>query len=422
MVDETRAELVRSWARRSPPVELVPVDDPVAIVRASDRVVVLVGSGDGVIDAAGAGLLHGDEALAATRPTSHGRRRQLDGAVVIITDSNRDRAHHWRSSQDVTGFTETGGDGSDVLRIDEGDQRLPVFGPVPDADDQTIATLDGGLVVHGQRLRRAVRLPARAAPGDGGRRRPVHRVGGRRPQRPDRPLHHRVDHRRLAAPAAAAGHRRQPDDHVRAHHDRRAGAPLDVALDPESLTGRRARRSLSPPAVPSPSPSPGSPNASAAPTPGRRPSGFAELGLGASTPRSCACRSPTSTWRRGTPTRSCSPACASTRATAGAATPSRRSSASSRWPTDARLRRHRDRAAEPTSARVACSTRLDRVSDFATANRHLTGVPSAGGVVAADGDLDYRVDLAVRSGRRLHADRAAERPAAHRARHRAVRR
>ena len=27
---------------------------------------------------------------------------------VVVTDSNRDRAHHWRSSQDVTGYTEAG--------------------------------------------------------------------------------------------------------------------------------------------------------------------------------------------------------------------------------------------------------------------------------------------------------------------------
>ncbi|MGB8860088.1 MAG: alpha-(1-_3)-arabinofuranosyltransferase family protein, partial [Ilumatobacteraceae bacterium] len=127
------------------PVELVPVTDPVAIVRASERVVVLVGSGDGVVDAAAAGLLHGDEAVRYAADLSDDE--PLDGAVVIITDSNRDRAHHWRSSQDVSGFTEVGGNGSDVQRIDEGDQRLPVFGPVPDAADQTIATLDDGLVV-----------------------------------------------------------------------------------------------------------------------------------------------------------------------------------------------------------------------------------------------------------------------------------
>ena len=128
-----------------PPVELVPVQNPSSIVRAGSRVVVLVGSGDGVIDAAAAGLLRGDEALRYAADVTGSD--QLAGAVVILTDSNRDRAHHWRSSQDVSGFTEAGGPGSDVLRIDEGDQRLPVFGAEPNADDQTIATLTDGLVV-----------------------------------------------------------------------------------------------------------------------------------------------------------------------------------------------------------------------------------------------------------------------------------
>ncbi|MEQ1703526.1 MAG: alpha-(1-_3)-arabinofuranosyltransferase family protein, partial [Ilumatobacteraceae bacterium] len=148
MVDETAL----STAVGTPlaPVELVPVNDAVAIVRASDRVVVLVGSGDGVLDAAAAGLLRGDEALryAADLTADSPGGESLDGAIVIITDSNRDRAHHWRSSQDVSGLTEAGGDGSDVLRTDEGDQRLPVFGLVPNADDQTIATLEDGLVVQ----------------------------------------------------------------------------------------------------------------------------------------------------------------------------------------------------------------------------------------------------------------------------------
>ena len=153
MVDETALSNPDLGAPLAP-VELVPVTDPVPIVRAAERVVVLVGSGDGVVDAAAAGLLEGDEALryaadlATFDPGNDHGGDQLLGAVVIITDSNRDRAHHWRSSQDVSGFTESGGDGSDVLRIDEGDQRLPVFGPVPDIDDQTIATLDGGLVVR----------------------------------------------------------------------------------------------------------------------------------------------------------------------------------------------------------------------------------------------------------------------------------
>ncbi|MBI4936268.1 MAG: DUF3367 domain-containing protein [Actinobacteria bacterium] len=139
MVDE---HALSSSDRALPTVALYPVTDPVPIVRAADRVVVLAGSGDGVIDAAAAGLLHGDEALVYAADDTD------EPAIVIVTDSNRDRAHHWRSSQDVSGFTEAGGDGSDVLRIDEGDQRLPVFGPVADANDQTIAVLDPPLTVQ----------------------------------------------------------------------------------------------------------------------------------------------------------------------------------------------------------------------------------------------------------------------------------
>ncbi|MEY4174752.1 MAG: hypothetical protein RI900_1917, partial [Actinomycetota bacterium] len=109
--------------RALPAVQLARVSNPVAIVRAATRTVVLVGSGDGVVDAAAAGLLHGDEALLYAADDI-----DVDPSLVVFTDSNRDRAHHWRSSQDVTGFTETGGDERDVRVLDEGDQRLPVFG------------------------------------------------------------------------------------------------------------------------------------------------------------------------------------------------------------------------------------------------------------------------------------------------------
>ena len=85
-----------------------------------------------LVDAAAAGLLDGRELVRYTRlarrpaswPTPPARRR-----AIIVTDSNRDRAHHWRSSQDVVGFTEDDDPPSpDVLRDDPADERLPVFG------------------------------------------------------------------------------------------------------------------------------------------------------------------------------------------------------------------------------------------------------------------------------------------------------
>jgi arabinofuranan 3-O-arabinosyltransferase len=124
-----------------PPVELVKVGDPVPMVRAADRVVVLAGSGDGIVDAAAVGLLRGDEAVLYAADV-RGTDAMDEAAMVIVTDSNRDRAHHWRGTQDVVGFTETGGSASDVLRQDTADQRLPVF-----ADNspvhQTTAEVEG---------------------------------------------------------------------------------------------------------------------------------------------------------------------------------------------------------------------------------------------------------------------------------------
>lgn len=149
-----------------PPVQLAPVEGAVPIVRAADRVVVLVGSGDGIVDAAAAGLLRGDEAVLYAAD-----HIDASPSLVILTDSNRDRAHHWRSSQDVHGFTESGGDVHDALVLDEGDQRLPVFGATNDAADQTTASLDGGLVVrasgYGERFAyRPEQRPAMAVDGD----------------------------------------------------------------------------------------------------------------------------------------------------------------------------------------------------------------------------------------------------------------
>lgn len=123
------------------PVILVDVSDPVPTERVRSDVVVLAGSGDGIIDAAAAGLIDGTQAVLYA--AAHDAGTPLpDSYRFVITDSNRDRAHHWRSSQDVTGFTESADEASDVLRFESGDQRLPVF-PAATSDDQTVSIQDG---------------------------------------------------------------------------------------------------------------------------------------------------------------------------------------------------------------------------------------------------------------------------------------
>ncbi|MBI5089545.1 MAG: DUF3367 domain-containing protein [Actinobacteria bacterium] len=150
MVDE-QALADRSIGTPLPPVELVSVVDPVAIVRAATDVVVVAGSGDGVVDAAAAGLVEGDEAIVYAGDLATGVVVAPDGAVpddslIIVTDSNRDRAMHWRSSQDVLGLTERGGPDPDATRTDIGDHRLEGASST-DPADQTVARLDGGLEV-----------------------------------------------------------------------------------------------------------------------------------------------------------------------------------------------------------------------------------------------------------------------------------
>ncbi|MEZ5297740.1 MAG: alpha-(1-_3)-arabinofuranosyltransferase family protein [Ilumatobacteraceae bacterium] len=121
------------------PVELVFLDTSGRLARAYDRTLLMAGSGDGVVDLAAVGLL----------PDGVGVRYAADDASawpsdvgVVVTDSNRDQARHWRSSQDVRGFTEVGGDEQGVLDEVASDTRLPVFDSV-DPSEQTTAVQVG---------------------------------------------------------------------------------------------------------------------------------------------------------------------------------------------------------------------------------------------------------------------------------------
>ncbi len=57
------------------PVWLVPVDDPVGVIRAKTGVVAIAGSGDGVVDAAAAGLIDGTELIVYTASDTRSTRR-----------------------------------------------------------------------------------------------------------------------------------------------------------------------------------------------------------------------------------------------------------------------------------------------------------------------------------------------------------
>ena len=130
------------------PVELLEVTDATSVIRVGDRVVVLDGSGDGVVDASTAGLIIGSEAVLYANDLTADEWASLPAdTVFVVTDSNRDRDQQWRGSQDALGMTETGGPSRDGVTTDAGDQRLPVFA-TDDPEQQTVARLAGGLVVQ----------------------------------------------------------------------------------------------------------------------------------------------------------------------------------------------------------------------------------------------------------------------------------
>lgn len=123
MVDERSLGDPRIGAEL-PVVELASVDAG-AIVRAKETTVMVSGSGDGLVDLAAAGLIDGDEAVLYTATGA----AELPGrpAALIVTDSNRSQARHWRSSQDTRGMIEPGPLQTGLTEQPASDRRLPVF-------------------------------------------------------------------------------------------------------------------------------------------------------------------------------------------------------------------------------------------------------------------------------------------------------
>lgn len=104
-----------------PDVEVLVIDEPLGIVRIATETIAMVGSGDGLIDLAAAGLIDGSETI-LTDPEDLPENMVLQR--LLITDSNRSRPRHWRSSQDTTGATESADPRLSPIRSRPGDARL----------------------------------------------------------------------------------------------------------------------------------------------------------------------------------------------------------------------------------------------------------------------------------------------------------
>ena len=159
-----------------PPVAVLPVLDPQPIVRVADpeRPVVVAGDAAGVVAAAGEGLLEpgrpvlfsADLADAIVTPSVAMSGELGPGALVVLTDTNRQQGRRWGTIRETHGYTEWAGENHDPTNL--ADQPLR---PLPDhPGTRTVAVQTGVRVTTS-----GYGNPVTYTPGD----RPFHAVDGR---------------------------------------------------------------------------------------------------------------------------------------------------------------------------------------------------------------------------------------------------
>ncbi len=113
------------------PVTRYGVPDPLPIVRtgSTQSPVIIVGDAEGLVDAAGAGLIDPDRPVfyaADLLPNEAAYDLALaEPASIVITDSNRKRARRWGTLRENVGYTERSGE--TPLTFDPTDNRLDKF-------------------------------------------------------------------------------------------------------------------------------------------------------------------------------------------------------------------------------------------------------------------------------------------------------
>ena len=236
MVDEVELRTPPD-AADPPPVAVFPVESPQAIVRVAPTAqpVVLSGDGDGIVDAAAAGLLDGRSlVLQSTSLSADALDRALAaGGDLVVTDTYRRRIQTWfYAIRDTRGPTEQAGE---TLPEPSGyDYRID---PTPDVGDQdrTIVRQVGGHVTA-TAGGGADRPEDRAASAVDGDVRTAWRVGGADPTgtvlRLSVPEGVTADHLTLVQPQD--GPRDRAVTEVRLRVD--GGRAIDVDLTEESMT------------------------------------------------------------------------------------------------------------------------------------------------------------------------------------------
>jgi hypothetical protein len=141
---------IPAGAEDPPPVAVFPVEEvrPVLHLRSGADAVLLDGDGDGLVDAAAAGLLSGNELVVYGAALDRTTRSTLtDDTTIIVTDTNRRRERRWRSTRYTAGLTDRAG--NEQPDTGHGEADLVVFPDATDADRsvavQRGATVDASL-------------------------------------------------------------------------------------------------------------------------------------------------------------------------------------------------------------------------------------------------------------------------------------
>ena len=120
----------------------VPDPRPMARAETGEQPVVVAGDGSGIVEAAAAGLLGGNQPIlySASMNTSQLRAATGSGATLLLTDTNTDSLQRWGSLRDNLGAVQQPGVAQPTTN--PSDYSLPVF-PGETTADQTVAQLTG---------------------------------------------------------------------------------------------------------------------------------------------------------------------------------------------------------------------------------------------------------------------------------------
>jgi hypothetical protein len=145
LTDETQLA-IPTGASIPPPVAVFPVPDARPITRTESPTdpLVVAGDGQGLVEAAGAGLLASNPTIfysATFAGDGQGLDRQLkNGAVLVLTDSNQKQLDTWGTVVDNYGYVEQANE--TPLVSNPAEEALPVF-PHAGSDTQTVAVVSG---------------------------------------------------------------------------------------------------------------------------------------------------------------------------------------------------------------------------------------------------------------------------------------